>query len=390
MSEDVSTRRDDAVDIEALTPETAEVEWRRLADAIRAADEAYYQNDAPDLTDAEYDKLRARLIDLEAAFPDLVSDESPTQTVGAAPSQGFGKIEHLQPMLSLDNAFTDEDVVEFLARVRRFLGLEAESTVAATAEPKIDGLSANLLYENGRLVSGATRGDGRVGEDVTQNLRTIADIPHQLAGQGWPDRIEIRGEVYMSHADFEAMNAREAAAERKTFANPRNAAAGSLRQLDVSVTRSRPLRFFAYAWGEASAPFAETQAQAVAQLAEWGFATNPETARVETAEDLIAVYKTIEAKRAALGYDIDGVVYKIDRLDWQERLGFVSRFPRWAVAHKFPAEKAVTQLLDIDIQVGRTGSLTPVAKLQPVTVGGVVVSNATLHNEDEIERKDVR
>ncbi|MEM8920905.1 MAG: NAD-dependent DNA ligase LigA, partial [Pseudomonadota bacterium] len=376
--------------MEALTPETAEVEWRRLADAIRAADEAYYQNDAPDLTDAEYDKLRARLIDLEAAFPDLVSDESPTQTVGAAPSQGFGKIEHLQPMLSLDNAFTDEDVVEFLARVRRFLGLEAESTVAATAEPKIDGLSANLLYENGRLVSGATRGDGRVGEDVTQNLRTIADIPHQLAGQGWPDRIEIRGEVYMSHADFEAMNAREAAAERKTFANPRNAAAGSLRQLDVSVTRSRPLRFFAYAWGEASAPFAETQAEAVAQLAEWGFATNPETARVETAEDLIAVYKTIEAKRAALGYDIDGVVYKIDRLDWQERLGFVSRFPRWAVAHKFPAEQAVTQLLDIDIQVGRTGSLTPVAKLQPVTVGGVVVSNATLHNEDEIERKDVR
>ena len=375
--------------VEKLTKAAARAELKKLAEAIRAADAAYYQDDAPSLTDADYDGLRQRLLAIEARFPELKQADSPSDAVGVAVASGFGKVTHLKPMLSLDNLFADEDVGEFVARVQRFLNLKPDDEVAVTAEPKIDGLSCSLLYENGELVRAATRGDGAVGEDVTANIRTLGDVPAKLKGKNVPARIEVRGEVYMSHADFAELNRRESEAERKTFANPRNAAAGSLRQLDPEVTKSRPLRFFAYTWGDVSEPFAQTQWDAVKAFKAWGLPVNPEMKRVTTAEELLEVYRAIEARRASLGYDIDGVVYKIDRLDWQQRLGFVSRSPRWAAAHKFPAEQAMTQLLGIDIQVGRTGKLAPVARLQPVTVGGVVVSNATLHNEDEIARLGV-
>jgi DNA ligase (NAD+) len=374
----------------ALTEAEAAAELARLAREIAEADAAYYQNDAPVLTDAEYDALRLRNAEIEARFVHLKREDSPSVRVGAQAAGGLAKVRHALPMLSLENAFTDEDVAEFAGRIRRFLALPEGAVLAFTAEPKIDGLSLSLTYEKGGLVRAATRGDGQTGEDVTANARTLGDIPDRLAGGGWPDSIEIRGEVYMAKDDFAALNAREGAAGRKTFANPRNAAAGSLRQLDAEITRSRPLRFFAYAWGAASAPFADTQSGAVASFAEWGFVTNPLMVRIETVEQVLACYRSIEARRAALPYDIDGVVYKVDRLDWQQRLGFVSRAPRWAIAHKFPAERATTTLLGIDIQVGRTGSLTPVARLEPVTVGGVVVSNATLHNEDEIARLGVK
>lgn len=380
----------EATPVEDLTPDGAAAELARLAAIIAEADAAYYQEDAPVLTDAEYDAARQRNLAIEARFPDLKREDSPSDRVGAVAQDGFTKATHAAPMLSLDNAFSDEDVEEFAGRIRRFLGLSEDDELELTAEPKIDGLSLSLTYEKGVLQRAATRGNGQVGEDVTANARTLKDIPAKLSGQGWPDFIEIRGEVYMSHADFAALNAREGDAGRKTFANPRNAAAGSLRQLDTEITKSRPLNFFAYAWAAESEPFAETQMQAVESFAAWGFDTNTLMAKAATLGDILATYRDIERQRATLGYDIDGVVYKVNRLDWQQRLGFVSRAPRWAIAHKFPAEKATTTLEDIDIQVGRTGSLTPVARLTPVTVGGVVVSNATLHNEDEIERLGVK
>ncbi|MBP0579277.1 NAD-dependent DNA ligase LigA [Labrys sp. LIt4] len=372
-----------------LSLEEARADYEELAARLIDADKAYYQEDAPVLSDADYDVLRRRYTAIEERFPELKSAESLSDKVGAAPSEKFAKVRHRVPMLSLSNSFADEDVEEFVARIRRFLGLGESDDLVITAEPKIDGLSCSLRYEKGKLVVAATRGDGAEGEDVTANVRTIGDIPNALKGNV-PEIFEVRGEVYMSHADFNAMNERQAAAGKPLFANPRNAAAGSLRQLDASITASRPLRFFAYAWGEASALPAATQFEVVRAFAEWGFAVNPLMVRCHGAADLLAHYRQIEAQRATLGYDIDGVVYKVDRLDLQQRLGFVSRSPRWATAHKFPAEKATTLLHGIEIQVGRTGALTPVAKLQPVTVGGVVVSNATLHNEDEIARKDVR
>ncbi len=377
-----------------LTPEEAEAELARLAAAIIRADEAYYNNDRPEISDAEYDALRRRNLLIEKRFPKLKRKDSPSDKVGAAPSAKFEKTRHAIAMLSLDNAFSDDDVFEFDKRVRRFLGLGEGDALAFTAEPKIDGLSLNLRYEQGVLKAAATRGDGQTGENVTGNALTVADIPQVLKGA--PDVLEVRGEIYMSHEEFAALNGRlereaiEAGKAPEPFANPRNAAAGSLRQLDAAITAARPLHFFAYAWGEASAPLAETQSGAMLRLEALGFKINPLTKRCANVGDLLAHYREIEAARASLGYDIDGVVYKVDRLDLQERLGFVSRHPRWAIAHKFPAEKATTVLEDIEIQVGRTGKLTPVARLTPVTVGGVVVSNATLHNADEIERKDIR
>ena len=365
-------------------------EHAALAAEIAEHDRRYYQQDAPTISDGAYDELRRRLDALEAEFPELKTPDSPSQRVGAAPSEAFAKVRHAVPMLSLANAFSDEEVADFAARVRRFLDLKPDQKLAIAAEPKIDGLSASLRYEGGRFVRGATRGDGAVGEDVTANLRTIADVPERLVGGDVPEVLEVRGEVYMSHADFRALNERQAAAGKPIFANPRNAAAGSLRQLDPNITAQRPLRFFAYAWGEASAVPAATQTGMVGNLGRWGFQTNPLMKVFTSTDDLLAHYHAIEAVRAELGYDIDGVVYKVERLDLQRRLGFVSRSPRWAIAHKFPAEQATTVLEAIDIQVGRTGALTPVAKLKPVTVGGVVVANATLHNEDEIARKDVR
>lgn len=378
------------IEVEALTEDQARKELARLATEIKLADAAYYAEDDPHMTDAAYDALRQRNLAIETAFPHLKRSDSPSDLVGVIVKDGFGKIEHGVPMLSLDNAFSDEDVQDFADRVRRFLGLSDDEPVIITAEPKIDGLSLSLTYENGVLQQAATRGDGRVGEDVTANARTLSDVPDQLAGRGWPDRIEVRGEVYIGAKDFAALNEAEEAAGRKTYMNPRNAAAGGLRQKDPSITAQRPLKFFAYAWGEMSAPFADTQTGAVKALAEWGFATNDLFKAHDDVASLLAAYRDMIERRAGLGYDIDGVVYKVDRLDWQERLGFVSRAPRWAIAHKFPAEKAITTLEAIDIQVGRTGSLTPVARLAPITVGGVVVSNATLHNEEEIERLDVR
>ena len=374
----------------ALTEAEAAEELQRLADAIAASDLEYYQDDAPSLSDADYDALKIRNSEIEARFPHLIRDNSPSLRVGAAAAAAFSPVEHGVPMLSLDNAFTDEEAAEFDARIRRFLRLSASETVGYTAEPKIDGLSCSIRYEKGVLVQAATRGDGRVGEDVTANVRTIADIPKTLHGSGWPDVIEVRGEVYLGHAEFAALNAAATEAGQKTYANPRNAAAGSLRQIDSTITAKRPLKFFAYAWGLLSGPFAETQWEALGKLKAWGFSTTPQSERVENAEGLLAAYARMEAERPKLSFDIDGVVYKVDRLDWQHRLGFVTRTPRWAIARKFPAQRARTVLEAIDIQVGRTGAITPVARLQPVTVGGVVVVNATLHNADEIARKDVR
>jgi len=369
-----------------LTVEAAQSEVRSLTDAIEKANDAYHRQDAPEISDAEYDRLKRRLLALEAAFPELASDQSPTQKVGGALAEGFGKITHEIRMLSLGNAFEDEDVSEFDGRIRSYLGLDGAAALAYTAEPKIDGLSLSLRYEQGKLIHAATRGDGETGENVTENARTIADIPQHISGA--PEVLEVRGEVYMSHADFAALNARQLEKGDKLFANPRNAAAGSLRQLDASITAARPLKFFAYAWGALSAPLSDTQFGAIARLAELGFTTNPLTKICNTPEELIAHYRSIEQQRAALGYDIDGVVYKVNDLALQKRLGFRSTTPRWAIAHKFPAELAWTRLERIEIQVGRTGALSPVARLVPVTVGGVVVSNATLHNEDYILGRD--
>lgn len=365
-------------------------ELARLAKEIAHHDALYYRKDAPEVSDAAYDALRQRNEAIEARFPHLVRDDSPSLKIGAAPVEAFGKVTHHVPMLSLGNVFDDDGVRDFLERVRRFLGLDAEAELAFTTEPKIDGLSITLRYEGGRLVQGATRGDGYEGENVTANVRTIEDIPKEVDARGFPDPFEVRGEIYMSHSDFQALNAAQEKAGNRPFANPRNAAAGSLRQLDPAVTALRPLRFFAYSWGEVAALPADTQWGVYQAMADWGFPLNPLAKLTSSVDEMLDTYREIEEGRAGLDYDIDGIVYKLDRLDLQERLGFVSRSPRFAIAHKFPAEKATTILRDIEIQVGRTGSLTPVAKLEPVTVGGVVVQNATLHNEDEIERKDVR
>lgn len=376
--------------VASMSEDQAREELARLSAELSAHDAAYYGEDAPSISDAEYDALKARALEIEGKFPSLTHAESPSQKVGAPVSEQFAEVRHGVPMLSLDNAFDDSDVRDFVARVQRFLGLSASDPIAFVAEPKIDGLSASLRYENGVLVRGATRGDGKTGEDVTANLLTIKDIPQKLSGSGWPEVIEIRGEVYSPTAEFEAFNANIASLKGKTYANPRNFAAGSLRQKNPKITAQRPLTFFAYAWGEVSEPFTETQYGALEKLREWGFKVNDRSSRVESAQGLIDLYTSLGEDRAALAYDIDGIVYKVDRLDLQERLGFIARSPRWAIAHKFPAQQATTILEGIDIQVGRTGSLTPVARLHPVTVGGVVVRNATLHNEDEIERLDVR
>ncbi|TWH01048.1 DNA ligase (NAD+) [Mesorhizobium sp. J18] len=374
--------------VEDLTEQEAVAELERLAAEIAKHDRLYHDEDQPVISDAEYDALRRRNLAIEQRFPELVREDSPTFRVGAPVSGKFEKVRHKIPMLSLDNAFSDQDVVDFVGRIRRYLKLSPDAPIAMTAEPKIDGLSLSLRYEEGRLVSAATRGDGQVGENVTANARAVADIPNVLAGD-FPRVLEVRGEVYMTHADFLALNKRQEAEGKQTYVNPRNTAAGSLRQLDPSITRARPLKFFAYAWGEVSEMPADTQMGMVAALASYGFRTNPLMKRFEDAEGLLAHYHDIEEERATLGYDIDGVVYKVDDLALQERLGFVSRSPRWAIAHKFPAEKAMTILKGIDIQIGRTGALTPVARLEPVTVGGVVVTNATLHNAEEIERLGV-
>ena len=377
--------------VDTLNETEAAAELERLAAEIAAHDARYYREEAPTISDAEYDLLKRRNAEIEARFPTLVRPDSPSLRVGAAPSVQFAPVQHRVPMLSLGNAFSPEEVEEFEARIRRFLRLPAEEAIAYTAEAKIDGLSANLRYERGLLVQGATRGDGHTGEDVTANLRTIQGLPHRLApGEDWPDLIEVRGEVYLGHADFEAMNAACAERGERIYVNPRNAASGSLRQIDPSVTARRPLRFFAYAWGETSRPFAATQWEALQKLAAWGLPTNSLARRVDGAAALESIYREMLEGRAGLGYDIDGVVYKVDRLDWQDRLGFAGREPRWAIAHKFPAEQATTVLEGIEIQVGRTGALTPVGRLRPVFVGGATVKAVTLHNADEIARKDVR
>src|SRR6266568_4660290 len=371
-------------DVATLTKAQAKDELKRLALEIESHDKHYYQDDAPKISDADYDALRKRANAIEARFPELVTSESPSQKIGAQPSGRFAKVQHAVPMLSLGNAFSDEDVVDFVDRIRRFLKLDADEIPAIVAEPKIDGLSLSLRYENGELVRAATRGDGTTGEDVTGNARTIKDIPNTLKGRKIPAACEVRGEIYMLKQDFLILNKKQAEADDTVFANPRNSAAGSLRQKDVSITASRPLKFFAYAWGEMSELPADTQHGMLAWMDKAGFVVNPLTKLCKDLDEVLAFYRKIGEDRASLGYDIDGVVYKIDRLDWQQRLGFVSRNPRWAVAHKFAAEQATTILNGIDIQVGRTGALTPVARLAPVTVGGVVVQNATLHNEDYI------
>jgi DNA ligase (NAD+) len=377
-----------------MTEAEAAAELERLASEIARHNRLYHSEDAPEISDAEYDALMRRNSEIEAQFPHLVRDDSPSRQVGAAPAAHLSKVRHALPMLSLENAFSEAEVADFIGRVRRFLSLPSDEEVALTAEPKIDGLSCSLRYEKGELVLAATRGDGSTGEVVTDNVRTIADIPQRLKGEA-PDVFEVRGEVYMSKADFAALNARllaeaEDPAKARQFANPRNAAAGSLRQKDAAVTASRPLRFYAHGWGEVSALPAETQLGIMRAIEAWGLPIADPVQRCTDLDSTLAHYRTIEAKRADLAFDIDGVVYKVDRLDWQRRLGQVARAPRWALAHKFPAEKAETILEAIDIQVGRTGKLTPVARLKPVGVGGVTVTNATLHNKDEIERLGVR
>lgn len=374
------------LDIETLNEDQAKAALEGLARQLAQANRAYHTEDAPEISDADYDRLKRLNAQIEARFPQLKRSDSPSEQVGAPVAGGFGKITHSIAMLSLANAFSDDDVREFDISIRKYLGLGADAPLDYTAEPKIDGLSLSLRYESGVLVQAATRGDGAVGENVTANARTIGDIPHRLDGA--PNVLEVRGEVYMSHADFAALNTGQQARGGKSFANPRNAAAGSLRQLDAEITRARPLRFFAYAWGSISAPLGTTQLEAIEGLAELGFSTNPLTCLCTGPAEMITHYAAIEAQRASLGYDIDGVVYKVNDLALQDRLGFRSTTPRWAIAHKFPAELAWTTLEGIDIQVGRTGALSPVARLAPVTVGGVVVSNATLHNEDYIKGLD--
>jgi DNA ligase (NAD+) len=382
--------------VDELTEEQARAELASLAEEIKYHDRLYYTDAAPEISDADYDALRRRNTEIEARFPELIHSDSPTKRVGAAPAAGFAKVTHSRPMLSLENAFEEQDVRDFFAGVRNFFrrtateALVAEDRIELMAEPKIDGLSIALSYRAGRLVLGATRGDGTTGENVTANLRTLDTVPEVLAGEGWPDAVEIRGEVYLERAGFFALNEERSAAGESVFANPRNAAAGSLRQLDSSITARRPLKFFAYAWGEASAPFARTHDEALARFRAWGFSVNPRSRLCRGVDEALAFYRDIAAERVELPYDIDGVVYKVNDLALQDRLGMVSRAPRWAVAQKFPAQQAQTLLRDISIQVGRQGSLTPVAMLEPITVGGVVVQRATLHNEDEIQRKDVR
>jgi len=382
--------------VEDLNETEAAAELERLAAEIAHHDRLYHNQDAPEISDADYDALRQRNNAIEARFPELIRSDSPSRRVGAAPSSGFAKVTHSIPMLSLENAFDEADVRDFFAGIRNFfrrpedVARVAEDAIEAMAEPKIDGLSAALRYEHGRLVLGATRGDGVTGEDVTVNLRTLSSIPKTLAGAGWPDIVEIRGEVYMEREGFFAVNAEREAAGEPVFANPRNVAAGSLRQLDPAITARRPLKFFAYAWGDASAPFARTHAEALKHFHDWGFTVNPRSRLCHGIDEVLAAYRDIAADRAELPYDIDGVVYKVNDLGLQARLGMVSRAPRWALAHKFPAQQAQTVLEKIDIQVGRMGTLTPVAFLAPITVGGVVVQRATLHNEDEIARRDVR
>ncbi|HVJ41343.1 MAG TPA: NAD-dependent DNA ligase LigA [Dongiaceae bacterium] len=385
--EDVAT-----IAVEDLTEKTATTELRRLAREIARHDALYHQKDAPEISDAEYDALVRRNRAIEARFPELQRKDSPSRRVGAAPAEGFAKIAHRQPMLSLDNAFSREDVADFLQRIRRFLGLKAEDAIPLAVEPKIDGLSANLRYENGVFVQGATRGDGAIGEDITANLRHVADIPEKLKGRSHPALIEIRGEVYMSHVGFTKLNQARQEAGEPVFANPRNAAAGSVRQLDPNITKQRPLHFFAYAYGEIDGwdHQPKTHHEFLEQLDAWGFTVNPRSAVTGDLDGAMEFYDKLGKDRADLPYDIDGAVYKVDRRDWQTRLGFIGRAPRWAIAHKFPAERAITTLNNIIIQVGRTGVLTPVADLEPITVGGVVVARATLHNEDEIARKDIR
>jgi len=382
----------EAADIppDALTRQQAGHELERLAAEIARHDGLYHQQDAPQISDAAYDALRARNDAIEARFPDLTRDDSPSARVGAAPAAGFGKVVHAVPMLSLSNVFDAAEVAEFTAGIRRFLKLDPGEALALVAEPKIDGLSVSLRYENGRLVQAATRGDGREGEDVTANIRTLDDVPQTLSGPDVPPVLEVRGEVYMTRADFLALNERQAAAGRKTFANPRNAAAGSLRQLDPAITAGRPLSLFAYSWGEVQGLDLDSHHGFLDLLRGWGLPVNDDTRLCADEAEALAAYDDLATRRADLAYDIDGMVYKVDRVDWQKRLGFVSRSPRWATAHKFPAEQARTVLETIQIQVGRTGALTPVAHLRPVTVGGVVVARASLHNEDEIRRKDIR
>lgn len=371
-------------EIESFSEAEAKAELDRLHELLSEADRAYFENDAPEITDAEYDGLKRRYQAFEIAFPQLKRPDSLSDKVAGAPVEGFSKVRHAVPMLSLAKAYTDEDVVDFIERGRRFFERDKDLKLVFTAEPKIDGLSASLRYENGVFVQGATRGDGAVGEDITANLRTIKDIPHKLKGSGWPASIEIRGEVYMTMAEFEALKARSAAVGGQEYVNPRNTAAGSLRQKDPSITASRNLKFFAYAWGATTAEPAPTQYEAVQKFGEWGFAISPLMVRASSIDELVAQYRKIEELRSSLGYDIDGVVYKVDNLELQRRWGFSSGEPRWAVAHKFAAEQAFTTVRAIDIQVGRTGTLAPVARLAPVGVGGVVVENVTLHNEDYI------
>jgi DNA ligase (NAD+) len=371
--------------VDELTKAQAKVELKRLTLELESHDKHYYQEDAPKITDAEYDALRKRFNAIEARFPEFVTSDSPSQKIGAQPSGRFAKVRHAVPMLSLDNAFAEDDVVDFAARIRRFLRLGDDDKIDFSAEPKIDGLSMSLRYEGGELVTAATRGDGAEGEDVTANIRTLKDVPKLLKGRNVPEVCEVRGEVYMTKQAFLALNERQKAAGDTVFANPRNSAAGSLRQKDAAITASRPLGFFAYAWGQMSAMPADTQSGMIGWFERCGFRTNPLTKLCHSVEQLIAFHRKIEEQRGKLDYDIDGVVYKVDRIDWQERLGFVSRTPRWAIAHKFPAERAITVLRDIEIQVGRTGSFTPVGKLEPIGVGGVIVQNVTLHNEDYIK-----